>query len=118
MTKDKHNDSKEFAVAIARIVSDNKGRNVQVIDLRGKSPATYFFVIATSTSGRQGRSVSDEINKFAKQQGHARFGQAGYEAGRWILLDFIDVVVHIFDEEYREYYQLEKLWGDAEFLKF
>lgn len=118
MSKEKHNDSKEFALAIAKIARDSKGRDVQVIDLRDKSPATYFFVIATTTSGRQGRSISDEINKFAKEHGHSRFGQAGYESGRWILLDFVDVIIHIFDEEYRDYYQLEKLWGDAESIKF
>jgi ribosome-associated protein len=113
-----HNDSKELAIQFAKIAREYKSRDVQVIDLRGKSPATYFFVIATCRSGRQARTVADEINNCSKQMGHSRFGQAGYEAGKWVLLDFVDVVVHIFDEEYREYYQLEKLWGDAEFLKF
>ena len=111
-------ESKEFAIAIAKIARDNKGRDVQVIDLRGKSPATDFFVIATSTSQRQARTVSDEINNYSKEIDFGRFGQAGYEAGRWILLDFVNVVVHIFDEEYREYYQIENLWGDAEIMEF
>ena len=117
MSKDEHNDSKDLALRFAKIAKECNSKDVQVIDLRGKSPATYFFVIATCTSGRQGRTVSDEINKLAKELGHTRFGQAGYEAGRWILLDFVDVVIHIFDEEYRDYYQLERLWGDAEVLK-
>jgi len=70
-------------------------------------------VIATGTSDRQRRTVIDEICKHARQAGLQRFGQAGYEQGRWILVDFIDVVVHVFDEEYRRYYDLEMLWGDA-----
>lgn len=62
------------------------------------------------------RTVSDEINEIARTGGLQRFGRAGYEQGRWILLDFVDVVIHIFDSEYRDYYDLELLWGDAEKL--
>jgi ribosome-associated protein len=87
-----------------------------VLDLRGKSPATDYFVIATGTSDRQMRSVADEIAEHARNQGHQRFGRAGYDQGRWILLDYIDVVIHIFDHEYRDFYDLELLWGDAEKL--
>ena len=107
-------DNKELALELAGIARDLNCKDVMVIDLRGKSPATDFFVIATSTSSRQSRTVADDIEFFAKQKGHRRFGQAGYEQGRWILLDLVDIVVHIFDDEYREYYELESLWGDAE----
>jgi ribosome-associated protein len=89
-----------------------------VLDLKGKSPATDYFVIATGTSDRQMRAVADEICDEAKEQGQQRFGRAGYEQARWILLDFVDVVIHIFDAEYREYYDLELLWGDARQLKW
>ena len=92
--------------------------DIVVLDLRGKSPATDFFVIATGTSDRQMRSVADEICQEARNLGQQRFGRAGYEQGRWILLDFVDVVVHIFDSEYRQYYDLELLWGDAEKLQW
>jgi ribosome-associated protein len=88
------------------------------MDLKGKSPATDYFVIATGTSDRQMRSVADEISQTARKKGLQRFGRAGYEQGRWILLDFIDVVVHLFDGEYRDYYDLELLWGDAEHLQW
>lgn len=59
------------------------------------------------------RTVADEIRQAAKEKELSLFGRAGYEQARWILLDFIDVVVHIFDEPYRDYYDLELLWGDA-----
>ena len=62
------------------------------------------------------RTVADEIAQAAKGNGMQLFGRAGYEQARWILLDFVDVVVHIFDSEYRDYYDLELLWGDAEKL--
>lgn len=118
MVEHDNNESREFAIAIAKIARDNNSRNVQVLNLSGKSPATDYFVVATSTSQRQARTVSDEINNYSKKVDYQRFGQAGYEAGRWILLDFVNVVVHIFDDEYRDYYQIERLWGDAEVLKF
>ena len=86
--------------------------------MKGISPATDYFVIATGTSDRQMRTVADEINKQAKGQGIGLFGRAGYEQARWILLDFVDIMIHIFDSEYRDYYDLELLWGDAERIDY
>ena len=86
------------------------------MDLTGISPATDYFVIATGTSDRQMRALTDEICQDAKKEGTFRFGRAGYEQGRWILVDFVDVVIHLFDAEYRDYYDLELLWGDAKRL--
>ena len=105
--------AKAFAVEAARVAADRHCSDIVVLDLRGISPATDYFVIVTGTSDRQMRTVADEISEAAKKQGMKRFGRAGYEQGRWILLDFIDIVVHIFDSEYRDYYDLELLWGDA-----
>jgi ribosome-associated protein len=102
-----------FAKAAAKTAVQRHCTDVVVLDLRGKSPATDFFVIATGTSDRQMRTVADEISEIGRGSGFNRFGSAGYEQSRWILLDFIDVVVHIFDNEYRNYYDLDLLWGDA-----
>ncbi len=114
---DKRDDEgRELAVAAAKIALERNCTDVAVMDLRGLSPATDYFVVATGTSDRQRRTVRDEICMHAKKTGHTRFGQAGYEQGRWILVDFVDVVVHVFDEEYRKYYDLEMLWGDAKRL--
>ncbi len=111
------NGAKTFALAAAEVAAGRHCRDIVVLDLKGKSPATDYFVIATGTSDRQMRAVADEICEAARKQGLQRFGRAGYEQARWILLDFIDVVIHIFDNEYRDYYDLELLWGDAERLK-
>jgi len=113
LTEQSHNEGKSFAVAAAEVASGRHCSDILVLDLKGLSPATDYFVIATGTSGRHMRTVADEISESARQYGFEKFGRAGYEQGRWILLDFIDVVVHIFDEEYRDYYELELLWGDA-----
>ena len=109
-------DAKSFALAAAKLAFERHCRDVTVLDLKGLSPATDYFVIATGTSNRPMRAVSDEISDEAKKCGMRRFGRAGYEQARWVLLDFVDVVIHIFDEEYRDYYDLEFLWGDAERL--
>lgn len=110
--------AKEFAIAAARIARDRHCSDIVVLDLRGLSPATDYFVIATGTSERQMRTVADECSEIGREQGMTRFGRAGYEQGRWILLDFVDVVVHLFDSEYRGFYDLELLWGDAEKVEF
>jgi ribosome-associated protein len=114
----KTNNTKVFTLAAAQLAEERHCSNIVVLDLKGKSPATDYFVIATGTSDRQMRTVADEICEEARKQGLQRFGRAGYEQGRWILLDFIDVVVHIFDAEYRDYYDLELLWGDAKKIDY
>jgi ribosome-associated protein len=108
----------DFALAAARLAAGLHCSDIVVLDLTGKSPATDYFVIATGTSSRQMRTVADQISQSARDNGLSRFGRAGYEQGRWILLDFVNVVVHIFDSQYRDYYDLELLWGDAERLEF
>ena len=76
--------------------------------------SALFFVVATGTSDRQMRTVCDEISAKGREMDFKRFGRAGYEQARWILLDFVSVLVHIFDDESREFYDLETLWADVE----
>ena len=116
MTKKQNRKAKAFALTAAKLAAERHCTDIVVLDLRDISPATDYFMIATGTSNRQMRSVADEICETARNQGQQRFGRAGYEQARWILLDFIDVVIHIFDAEYRGYYDLELLWGDAKKL--
>jgi ribosome-associated protein len=111
-------DSKDFAIEAAKIAAELKCSDIVILDLKGVSPATDYFVIATGTSDRQMRTVIDDISEAGHKIGFNRFGRAGYEQGKWILLDFVDVVVHIFDREYRKLYDLELLWGDAKQIKF
>lgn len=111
-------EGKRFAVATAKIAVQRHCQDVVVLNLRGISPATDYFVIATGSSDRQMRAVADEVRELGRATSFGLFGRAGYEQGRWILLDFIDVVVHIFDSEYRDYYDLELLWGDAKKVRY
>ena len=106
--------SLELAAAAAREAGDNRGQDVVVLDMREQTSIFDYFVIATGTSNRQLRAMSDAIDDvLQKQFGHRRLSVEGYEDSHWILLDFGSVVVHLFDEKSREYYRLEDLWAGA-----
>ena len=102
-----------MAVAAARIALHDNCEDIVVLDLRGRSPVADFFVIATGTSDRQLRSVADDLGRHGKNVGHKVWRVAGTERGDWIVLDFVDVVVHLFDAEHRHYYDLELIWGEC-----
>ncbi len=103
----------QFAIEIARFAHDYKSEDVIALDMRGISPVTDFTVICTGTSERQMRAVADRIIEYGKKVGERPYGVCGYESATWIIIDYVDVVFHVFAEPQREYYDLELLWGDA-----
>ena len=106
--------SRDLALAAARVAEETRGADVRVLDLREITPVFDYFVIATGASRRQLHAMADEIEKVLKKEHHDRKrGGEGYEEGRWIVLDYGDVMVHLFDAEAREYWDLEHLWSDA-----
>lgn len=106
--------AKQLALAAARVAEETRGTAVQVLDLRQVTDVFDYFVIATGTSRRQMHAMADEIKQALKQSHRdAPRGVEGYEDGRWIVMDYGDVVVHLFDAESREYWDIEHLWGDA-----
>ena len=106
------------ALQAAQIATENRGRDIVILDLRELTSVFDFFVLATGASRRQIHAMAEEIDHAFKQQGDRRLGREGYEESRWILLDYGDVVVHLFEEETRRYYALEDLWGQAQRVKF
>jgi ribosome-associated protein len=104
--------ARRFAVDSARLMAEHHCEEVIILDLVGVSPICDYFVIATGTSDRQLRAVADHLVEMGKARGEAPFGVAGYDEGAWIIVDFVDVVVHLFDAERRSYYDLDSLWGD------
>lgn len=92
---------------------DGKARDVVLMDLRGLSDATDYFLIATGTSDIHVRSIADNIIEKLKESGARPDHVEGLRGGRWVLIDYVDFVVHIFHPAAREFYQLERLWGDA-----
>lgn len=109
----------ERALSAARTAAENRGRDVQILDLRQLTSEFDYFVLVTGSSGRQLRAISEEIDHVLEDQLHdRRLGIEGSHDNRWILLDYGDVVVHLFDEEARTYYALDQLWGTAHRVPF
>ena len=84
-----------------------------VLDLVGLWPVADYFVLCTGTSPRQMRTVCDEIEERAAEIGSRAYSRSGYEGQTWVVVDFVDVVVHLFNPDSRRYYDLDNLWGDA-----
>ncbi len=110
--------ARKLAIEAARLASDSHCEDIVVLDLRGISPVTDYFVIATGTSPRQMRSVADDIASFGKSIGQPVWQKAGMDSSQWVLLDFVDLVVHVFDSQARGYYDLELMWGEAPHVKW
>ena len=101
-------------MASARTAQDNRGEDVVVLDMRAITPVFDYFVIVTGNSRRQLHAISEEIDHTLEDDlGDQRLSIEGYAESRWILLDYGSVVIHLFDEETRSYYDLENLWASA-----
>jgi len=107
--------SRKLALAAIQTAEDNGGRDLLVLDMREHTSLFDYFVIATGTSRRQLHAMSEEIDHKLEDDLHdKRMSIEGYDASRWIVLDYGTVVVHLFDDEMRDYYSLETLWADAQ----
>jgi len=102
----------------ARVAEDNKAREVVVLDMRGITPLYDFFVLVTGSSRRQMHTLAEEIDASMAAEGETRLGIEGYEAAKWIVQDYGDIVVHVFDGETRSYYGLDDLWADAKRIEW
>ena len=105
--------AEDRACLCARVAADNKARDVVVLDMRGITPLYDFIVLATGTSRRQIHTLAEEIDAGLRAEGDERLGIEGYEASKWVVQDYGDVVIHVFDPDTRDYYKLEELWADA-----
>ena len=107
--------SKALTKKIAALALSKKAHNVVIMDLRKLTSMSDFFVICSADSDTQVRAVADAIRDGAATAGESVWHDEGYGESTWVLLDFVDVVVHVFHTETRSFYNLEKLWGDAKF---
>lgn len=113
MRKNTNTDPRKLARELARQIDEKKGNEIVIFDLRGLSPLTDYFVIANGLSDIHNRTIAEYLIEYEKPN-HIE----GFDGGHWILLDYIDVIVHIFLEETRRFYGLERLWGDAAQVDF
>lgn len=98
-------------------ISDKLGKDIAVLNIGKVSSLCDYFIIASGTSARQVKSIADSVEDSMKEVGIEARGKEGRDTQSWILLDYGDVMVHIFDEENRGFYNLEKLWKDAPYVE-
>jgi ribosome-associated protein len=103
----------DLAVRCAHVAQDNKARDILILDMRGITPIYDFLLLCTGTSRRQNHTLAEEIDAALRSAGEKRESIEGYEASRWIVQDYGDLVIHVFDADTRQYYALEDLWADA-----
>ena len=105
--------SKDLAYRVSELIFTKKGFNVVTIDLRKLVSFTDYFVICSADSDTQVKAISDQLDKALSEEGIKCWHREGMKALSWVLMDYVDVVVHIFKKDSRQFYNLEKLWGDA-----
>jgi ribosome-associated protein len=105
--------TKTAARKVAGYALEKKAGDVRVMDLRKVTDVTRFFIVCTGASSAQVKAISDHIIESCQKAGISVYHIEGYDSLRWVLLDMIDIVVHVFQPDVRDYYQLERLWGDA-----
>ena len=106
------------ATTAAQAIADKKGEDIVILDLSDLLVVTDIFVIASGTSTRHVKSLVDDAEAALKEDGRRPIRREGADYGEWVLLDYGDVVFHIFDRETRAYYELERLWADAPRIEF
>ena len=106
-------DSREMAIGAARAAASKQAADIVILDVRDVIVITDYFVIATGGTERQVRTIVDAVEKALRDRGERPIRREGEAEGRWVLLDYVDVVVHVFGEEERDFYDLERLWRDA-----
>jgi len=110
---DNEDSGRTFALAAARTLSDYRCEDVLVLDVRGLSEVADYLVLATGTSDRQLKSASRYLGELAKEHDIERLGSDRDEASTWVVLDYVETIVHLFEPTTRAHYDLEMLWGDA-----
>jgi ribosome-associated protein len=105
--------AEEKAALTRQVAADKKALDVAVLDMREISSITDYFVICSGGSERQVQAIADAIDEQMSQSGVRCLGIEGYREGRWVLMDYGDLIVHVFSKEMREFYDLERLWANA-----
>ena len=111
--KEKENDSRERVLLCANASLEKKAKGLVILNVREISAFADYFIICSGTSDRQVRAVAAAIQENLKKSEILPLGVEGEDAGRWILLDYDDVIIHVFLESVREFYDLERLWSEA-----
>ncbi len=109
--------NKEYALLAGKILSNKKAQDIIIIDIQGKATFADYFVLCSGTSERQILSLTDEIEDAFAKEGLLAKSIEGKHGSGWILMDFGDIIVNLFTKEMRERYNIEKVWGDCQFIE-
>lgn len=101
---------------IAKAADDKKAFDVTILDIKGLSSVADYFIILSGNTTRQAVSIGENIEDQMSKEGYDVFNKDGYNTGKWVLLDYGDILVHIFEKEERDYYDLERLWIDGRMI--
>ena len=105
--------AQETANRIIELAQDKKGQQIVLMDISELSDFADYFVIISGDSGIQIKAITDHIEDGMRKEGIKPYQKEGYQTLKWVLMDFVDVVVHVFSKEAREFYSIERLWADA-----
>lgn len=104
---------------IAKTLSDKKAENIRIMDLRGVTTLADYFIVCSSASDVHAKTLADEVSEKVKEMYNEKpWRKEGFEIRRWIILDYVHIVVHIFNAETRQHYSLERMWNDAKITTY
>lgn len=109
---------RQLALIAAEVCSDKKAKDIVVLDVRKITTISDYFIICSTSNERQARAIADGLRVRMKELGKRELGVEGVADGRWVLQDFADIVVHVFHESQREFYDIEGLWADAKQVRW
>jgi len=109
---------RQLALLAAEVCSDKKAKDIVVLDVRKITTISDYFIICSTSNERQARAITDTLRVRMKEIGKREMGVEGVADGRWVLQDFADIVVHVFLESQREFYDIEGLWADAKQVRW
>ena len=110
--------TRQLAIDCAKGCEEKKAADIVVLDVRDLTSITDYFIVCSTTNERQARAITDDLRVSMKQKGLRELGVEGVNDAKWILQDFGDLVIHIFHESQREFYDIEGLWADARQVKW
>lgn len=106
-------DIKDLIKTTLNVMEDKKAEDIKILDIHDISTMSNYFIIASANNINQVKAIADEIEEKLYEKGCKLIQSEGYQTARWILLDFDDIIIHLFHKEDRDFYQLEKVWADA-----
>ncbi len=108
--------SKEMVTLAIQALADKKGEDIRIIDIREVSVLADYFIIASGANAKQVQAMTDNVEEVLGRAGHSPKQIEGYQSGNWILMDYRDIIVHVFCKEDRLFYDLERIWRDGKIM--